>query len=108
MFSGTVVSSDVDARGLHAAPDVPEPRGVLVTREWQLTHYRAQTLCQYGRCHIVESHPFRSMPRRRVAEADTPLRHRTGITTTFWMRRSFIRMNSAARFTGSSSESAAR
>src|SRR2546425_4719159 len=32
------------------------------------------------------------MPLRRALDADTPLRHRTGMTTTFWITRSFISM----------------
>src|SRR5215510_12303086 len=48
-----------------------------------------------------------SVPLSRLDTAEVTLRHRTGMTTTFWMRRSFIRMKWAARFTGSISDSAA-
>ena len=41
-----------------------------------------------------------------VTDDETPLRHSTGTVTTFWMTRSFIRMNIAARLTGSISVSA--
>src|SRR5262249_5863827 len=44
------------------------------------------------------------MPFRLTADAETPLRHNTGMTTAFWITRSFILTNSAARVTGSSSE----
>src|SRR5439155_1493731 len=69
---------------------------------------RHDVLCQKASRQNVESQPERSIPLRRTLDADTPLRHSTGMTTTFWITRSFILTKSAARFTGSSSESAAR
>src|SRR6267143_3544798 len=62
---------------------------------------------QYASRHRYESQPERSLPLRRLDTAATALRHTIGITTTFWTRMSFIRMNDAARFTVSISLSAA-
>src|SRR5438128_6171880 len=62
---------------------------------------------QYASRHRYESQPERSLPLRRLDTAATALRHTIGITTTFWTSMSFIRMNNAARFTGSISLSAA-
>src|SRR2546425_8826891 len=55
-----------------------------------------------------ESQPLISVPRSRFETADALPRQRKGTTTTFWVRRSFIRMKWAARLTGSISVSAAR
>src|SRR5213593_1002319 len=62
---------------------------------------------QYARRHRYESQPERSVPLRRFETPETELRHTIGITTTFWVTMSFIRMNRAARFAGSISLSAA-
>src|SRR4029453_8692239 len=55
-----------------------------------------------------ESQPLISVPWSRFETADALPRQRNGTIATFWVRRSFIRMNWAARLTGSISVSAAR
>src|SRR5215470_16132489 len=76
-------------------------RGVKDARERQDTRY------QYASRHRYESQPERSLPLRRLDTPAVLLRQTTGITTTFCASMSFIRMNRAARLTGSISLSAA-
>src|SRR5215472_10193972 len=76
-------------------------RGVKDPRERQDTRY------QYASRHRYESQPERSLPLRRLDTPAVLLRQTTGITTTFCVSTSFIRMNRAARLTGSISLSAA-
>src|SRR4029450_9805377 len=56
----------------------------------------------------IESEEFGSMPMRLFEAAWMMLRHVIGMITPLWITRSFIRMNMAARFTGSISCSAFR
>src|SRR4030095_9902806 len=63
---------------------------------------------QCARFQSVESQPLMSVPRKRFETAEDVPRQRTGTVTTLWTSMSFIRMNRAARFTGSISVSAAR
>src|SRR4029453_15544374 len=76
-------------------------RGVKNTGECQDTRY------QYARRQRYESQPERSLPLSLFDTPATELRNTIGITTTCWVSMSFIRRNSAARFTGSISVSAA-
>src|SRR6202040_2007184 len=65
------------------------------------------SLYQYARFQKSESQPLRTSLSLALTAA-TLGRHATGIATTFLITRSFIWMKRAARFTGSSSVSAAR
>src|SRR5918995_1502649 len=61
---------------------------------------------QNARSQRIESQGLNAMPRKVWLTADTSLRQTTGMTTTSSMSKSFIRMNSVARLTGSNSLSA--
>src|SRR5215467_689779 len=62
---------------------------------------------QYASDQKLLSHPLCTASRKRFDAAVTAGRATTGMTTTFWITRSFILMNRAARLTGSISCSAA-
>src|SRR5215813_1974363 len=68
---------------------------------------RSYALDQYASAQKLLSHPLWVASRSRFEAAVTAGRATTGMTTTFWITRSFILMNRAARLTGSISCSAA-
>src|SRR5262245_1864567 len=113
-------SPDRPALSIHALPSnllLPGPpagwlsysfaqRGVNDTRGVEDTRHQAVRY-QYASRHRYESQPDRSLPLSRLDTPAVLLRQTRGITTTFWVSMSFIRMNRAARLTGSISLSAA-
>src|SRR5882762_1140883 len=84
--------------GHQAEPSGPEPLDPI-------RHVYA--LDQYASAQKSLSHPLWTTSRMRLEIAATRGRNTTGMTTTFWITRSFILTNSAARLTGSISVSAA-
>src|SRR5262245_33009116 len=68
---------------------------------------RSYAFDQYASAQKLLSQPLWTASRRRFETAATAGRATTGMTTTFWITRSFILMNRAARLTGSISCSAA-
>src|SRR4030095_9004907 len=68
---------------------------------------RVYALDQYGSAQKSPSHPLCTTSRRRLEIAATRGRNTTGMTTMFWITRSFILTNNAARLTASISVSAA-
>src|SRR5205823_7627583 len=93
----------VGQHGHQVLADRTAPGRIFVPARFSTHHVsdRYASRCQYARCQRFESQPEISVPFKRLEAPATTFRQMIGMTTTFWMTRSFILMNSAARLTGS-------